>query len=55
MLRQQNVLLPLRFLGLFYQASGTLQLAMSDLLDMNLIRSLNKLRHSQHQLVEQEQ
>jgi len=53
MFRQQSILLLLVLLGLLYQASGTLQLAVSNLLDMNLIGPLNKLRQYQHQLIEQ--
>jgi len=50
MLRQQKILPLLQFLRPFDQASGTLQLALADLLDVNLIWSLNTLFQYQHQL-----
>jgi hypothetical protein len=48
MLRQQSILPLLQFLRLFNQASGTLQLALANLLDVNLIRSLKSLLQYQH-------
>ena len=50
MLRQQSILPLLQLLRLFNQASSTLQLALADLLDVNLIGSLNSLLQYQHQL-----
>jgi hypothetical protein len=43
MLRQQRILSLLKLSRLLYQASGSLQLALGDLLDVNLIGSLNRL------------
>ena len=46
MLRQQGIFPSLEFLLLLNQASGTFQFPLTDLLDVNLIRSLNKLCQS---------
>ena len=43
MLRQQRILSLPKLSRLLYQASGSLQLALGDLLDVNLIGSLNRL------------
>jgi hypothetical protein len=48
MLRQQSILPLLQFLRPFNQASGTLQLALANLLDVNFIRSLKSLLQYQH-------
>ena len=47
---QQRALPLLKFLRLFGQAGSTPQLPLTDLLDMNLIGSLNALLQHQRQL-----